>query len=287
MSLLRTRTPLKALLGYQLRFLRLWILRGFRARRILFYPEYPHKKTALFKICREAGFHITTRPDRSCDLAIAWENVTWRQAYPELDRIAAYQRVLNLACRDISKSHLGEVFDRVFGYPLCVDPTTFDGECVKKDDRNASKSGEIIRGPIGEREEGFAYHKLVRSDRDDGLLEEIRVPVIDAEIPMVFIKHKAAGDRFRTSWLDVTEVAPEEVFSEEEISLIGEFCRAFDLDYGEIDVLRDIDDGRIYIVDANNTPWGPPRDLPERHRRDVIRRQTALFTERFLDQGRG
>jgi hypothetical protein len=283
MSFLRTRTPLKALLGYRLRFLRLWILRGFRTRRILFYPEYPHKKTVLFKICREAGYHITTRPDRPCDLAIAWENVTWRKEYPELDRIAEHQRVLNLTCRDISKSHLGEVFDRIFGYPLTVDPTTFAGECVKKNDRNASKSGEIVHCPIGEREEGFAYHKLVRSDCGDGLLEEIRVPVIDAEIPMVFIKHKAADDRFRTNWLDVTEMVTEEVFSEEEITLIGDFCRAFDLDYGEIDVLRDIGDGRIYIVDANSTPWGPPRDMPERHRRDIVRRQTVLFARRFLD----
>lgn len=287
MSLFRTRTPLKALLGYRLRFLMLWVRNGFTARRILFYPEYPHKKTTLFKICREAGFHITTRSDRAFDLAIAWENTTWRGKHPELDRIAGAQRVLNLSCRDISKSHLGEVFDRVFGYPLSVDPTTFEGECARKDDRNASKSGEIIRCPIEKREEGFAYHRLVRTDTGDGLLEEIRVPVIDGVIPMVFVKHKAAADRFRTSWLDVTELRPDEVFTAEEISLIGDFCRVFDLDCGEIDVLRDIDDGRIYIVDANNTPWGPPRNLSERHRRDVIRRQTALFIERFLDPGQG
>ncbi len=230
MSLLRTRTPLKALIGYRSRFIRLWIRNGFRARTILCYPEYPHKKTVLFKICREAGFNISTRPDRPCDLAIAWENVTWRDEYPELDRIAAGEKVLNHACRDISKSHLGEVFDRVFGYPLTVDPTTHEGECAKKNDRNANKSGEIVHCPLEQREEGFAYHRLVRSDCGDGLLEEIRVPVIDALIPMVFIKHKAAEDRFRSNWLDVTEKEAQDVFSDEEIEKIGEFCRAFGLD---------------------------------------------------------
>ncbi len=283
MSLFRARTPLKALIGYRSRFVRLWIRNGFRARTILFHPEYPHKKTILFKICREAGFNISTRPDRPFDLAIAWENVTWRDMNPDLDRIAAGERVLNLHCRDISKSHLGEVFDRVFGYPLTLDPTAHTGECAKKNDRNASKSGEIVHCPVEAREEGFAYHRLVRSDCGDGLLEEIRVPVIDGLIPMVFIKHKAADDRFRTNWLDVTELEAREVFSEPEIEKIGEFCRAFDLDYGELDVLRDVDDGRIYIVDANNTPWGPPRILPERHRRDIVRRQTALFIQSFME----
>ncbi|MFC1530404.1 hypothetical protein ACFL6R_06785 [Gemmatimonadota bacterium] len=283
MSLLRARTPLKALIGYRLRFVLLWIRNGFRARTILCYPGYPHKKTVLFKICREAGFNISTRSDRPFDLAIAWENVTWRDEYPELERIGIRSKVLNLNCRDISKSRLGEVFDRVFGYPLTVNPTTHEGDCAKKNDRNASKSGEIVHCPIAQREEGFAYHRLVRSDCGDGLLEEIRVPVIDGLIPMVFIKHKSADDRFRTNWLDVTEKTAQEVFSEAELEKIGEFCRAFGLDYGEIDVLRDVDDGRIYIVDANNTPWGPPRILPERHRRDIVRRQAALFIRSFLE----
>jgi hypothetical protein len=33
------------------------------------------------------------------------------------------------------------------------------------------------------------------------------------------------------------------------------------LDFGELDILRDNDDGRIYIVDVNNTPSGPRRGV--------------------------
>ena len=35
------------------------------------------------------------------------------------------------------------------------------------------------------------------------------------------------------------------------------------IDYGELDILRDNNDGRIYIVDANNTPSGPPNGLTD------------------------
>lgn len=31
------------------------------------------------------------------------------------------------------------------------------------------------------------------------------------------------------------------------------------LDYGELDILRNNLDGRIYVVDVNKTLWGPPQ----------------------------
>ena len=39
-------------------------------------------------------------------------------------------------------------------------------------------------------------------------------------------------------------------------------ARKLGIDYGEFDVLRD-KDRRIYVVDANNTPYGPPNELSE------------------------
>ncbi len=36
-----------------------------------------------------------------------------------------------------------------------------------------------------------------------------------------------------------------------------EFTQSIGLDFGELDVLRDIGDGRLYIVDAANTPHSP------------------------------
>jgi hypothetical protein len=33
------------------------------------------------------------------------------------------------------------------------------------------------------------------------------------------------------------------------------------LDYGEVDVVRDAGDKRIYVLDLNKTPLGPPNGL--------------------------
>ncbi len=46
--------------------------------------------------------------------------------------------------------------------------------------------------------------------------------------------------------------------SGQEISNLLQFCQLMGMDYGELDVLRDRQDGRIYVVDANSTPLPPP-----------------------------
>jgi len=65
------------------------------------------------------------------------------------------------------------------------------------------------------------------------------------------------------------------VLTSEEAFLCREFFRQIGLDYGEIDVLRDGIGGKIYIVDANNTPAGPTKSLPKDQRRRAI----ALYGE--------
>jgi phage terminase large subunit-like protein len=53
-------------------------------------------------------------------------------------------------------------------------------------------------------------------------------------------------------------VKPADVFSETEIALIRRFTQELKMDWGGVDVLRNRQDGRIYIVDANKTDMGPP-----------------------------
>jgi len=282
-SLLRTRIPLKVLFGYRFRYLLRLIGNGFRSRTILFYPGYPSHKTLIFKICRTRGYNITTDLHRSCDLAFAWENTTWRPEYPELRDTAAHVRVLNRECRDISKSHLADVFAQVFGYPLALDPTVHEGKCVEKADRNATKSGQVVTCPLPAPEPECCYQRLINNVTEEGLLEELRIPVIGGRIPLLFFKHKPQENRFFSGWLTVAVREPDDLLTDVEQEQIGEFCRRFGLDWGEIDVLRDFDDGRIYIVDANNTPWGPSRDLPESERRALVRRLAQVFEETFLE----
>lgn len=234
-------------------------------------------------MCKHLGYNITLKLNMKTDLAFAWENTTFRQDYPELREISEATRVLNIDCRDVGKRHLGKIFKECFGYSLDVNPLTHNGQCVQKSNLNASKSGVIVDCPIAEVDDGCAYQKLVNTEIEESVLAEIRVPVINQEIPHVYVKHKSTENRFGSIWSAVTVTETEEVFSEDEIKKIARFCGAYGLDFGEIDVLRDVDDGRIYIVDANNTPWGPPRDLPEREIRAVTRRLADLFRISFID----
>jgi hypothetical protein len=55
-----------------------------------------------------------------------------------------------------------------------------------------------------------------------------------------------------------------------------------DLDYGELDLLRDRGDGRIYVVDVNSTPWGPPNHISEDQSRIAVARMASAFRQAFL-----
>ena len=61
------------------------------------------------------------------------------------------------------------------------------------------------------------------------------------------------------------------------------FCRAFDLDYGGLDIMRDKVDGRIYIVDVNYTPFGPPVELSVADRATALGRLAVLFQKTYID----
>jgi hypothetical protein len=58
----------------------------------------------------------------------------------------------------------------------------------------------------------------------------------------------------------------------------------------ELDVLRDADDGRIYVVDTNPTPWGPPEKLDKSSQKEAIERMAdrlkkTIHQARIVGQG--
>ena len=55
------------------------------------------------------------------------------------------------------------------------------------------------------------------------------------------------------------------------------------LEYGELDILRDLDNKKIYIVDVNNTPFGPPANISAAQGKEAIRILAEAFEEAFLD----
>jgi len=54
------------------------------------------------------------------------------------------------------------------------------------------------------------------------------------------------------------------------------------LDYGELDVLRDNDNGKIYIVDVSNTPWGPPNNISNKEGKIALIKLADTFRKGFL-----
>jgi hypothetical protein len=73
------------------------------------------------------------------------------------------------------------------------------------------------------------------------------------------------------------------IFTADEATMLRAVAHSLRLEYGELDVLRDRDDGQVYVVDANPTPWGPPRPLSAHDEAAAMQRMSAAF-ERFVKQ---
>jgi hypothetical protein len=126
------------------------------------------------------------------------------------------------------------------------------------------------------------YQKILNNKINDDLVLDLRTPVMKGKIPFIYLKFKKIKDRF-TNDLYKSEIAgTDEYFTEDETRKISEFCKRIGLDYGELDVLRNKDDGKIYIVDVNYTPWGPPSKLSEEENRIAVIRISEIFKEIYF-----
>lgn len=165
------------------------------------------------------------------------------------------QKSVNAHIIDISKNNVGRIFEDIFGYSLTIDPLAYNGPVVQKSDSNGTHDGIIVDCPLAPSEivDTCAYQKLIDSTFNDHHSEDLRAAICFNEIPIVFHKYKYIEKRFGMEYARVDVRAAEDVFSNDEISHITQFCKAIGLDFGAIDVMRDKHDGRIYIVDVNKT----------------------------------
>jgi len=252
-----------------------------RRRTILFRPEMPDYRHVIYKICLVLGYRVTTEPEGDFDIAVRWHDTTFSLDDPLLPGLASPQRVLNRSCRDISKTRVSRIFGEVFGYDLTVAPRTHTGKAVRKSDLNARHDGKIIDCPCGE-ESGYVYQRLINNQGGDGLIQDIRVPVLGNRIPFVYLKYRPVGKRFSNANSRVDVASTADLLSRDETDRILRFCAKIGLDYGELDVLRDRDDGRLFIVDVNPTPWGPPNHISPTHAHTAVSTLARTFFEAFL-----
>lgn len=266
----------------------------FKRKIILFYPDKPVPLHILYKMLFFLGYRSTTDPRSKWDLAIKWANsydgnpfLPKRASVLEgVGKDSGHLPFLNLEAESISKDHIGQIFNEVFGYPVAVDPTIFTGECVAKSNWNALHQGRIIECPIQCREPDVNYQRIIDNEVAGGLVEDFRVPIIGSQIPFVYRKYRSIENRFidrkhTASGANLDEV--ENVFLKDETSMLKEFSKRLGLDYCEMDVLRDKKTGEIYVVDVNNTPSGPPLSLSTMEEKISILRLARTFEKEFLN----
>lgn len=253
-----------------------------RGKRLLAHPHYPSRGATIFRIARLLGLEITNEPRGQFDLAIYWEYATHRQEWEVVESISDCQ-VINLNSRNIAKDFLDQSHQAVFGYGTAVDPLTHSGALVAKSTKNAVHDGRLLMGPLTSREEGLWYQRLVDSSQNESEVMDLRVPVIGNVIPHLYCAYRKKDARFVNVPYRVTLATDvNQWLSENEQALIVQLSHQLGIDFGEMDVLRDAHNKRIYVVDANNTPQGPPKHLSNAEKKLAMQSLAASFSKAYL-----
>ena len=258
-------------------------LRGFWARltkragpRIWFTPHRPRPWYIVWAAVVWGGMRFARSPEQA-DAAFYFEDRT--VAVPPPPRHA---RALNFGCDDVSKSAVARVMEEAFGYPLAIDPLTFEGEAVEKGEGNGVHDGRLVQCPR-QPAPGKAYQRVIKTEGDDGWAYDLRTACVGGRPVVVFVKQKPASARFSIQNTSVVVKAPEEVYSAAEVAQLQGFCAAMRLDWGGLDVLREHASGRLYVVDVNKTDTGPAVVLSWRDRA----RATQTLSEALRKQVSG
>lgn len=154
-----------------------------------------------------------------------------------------------------------------------------------KSNWNGLHVGKILECPTPIPESEYVYEKLINNETGDGFVEDIRVPIFRDIIPFVYIKQRGLDDRLvdrKHTAKRVTLCEVSAYLSAQEIQKTLEFCEALGVEYGEIDVLRNRDDGKIYIVDVNTNPAGPPEPISFDDSKTAIVRLANAFEKTFM-----
>lgn len=257
-----------------------------RHRTMLVYPHFPSRGSTIYKLAGHLQFNVTNRLSRQYELAIYWEYLTFREEYRECEALAekGHIRVINLHSRNIGKKYIDQMFRDVFGYSISIDPLSFNGECVRKSDINAKHDGTIIQCPIDHAEEGCVYQKLLDNSWGDYSVVDFRLIVIKTVLPYLFLKFRKRSVRFKNISENPRLALTSKFLRPEEIENINLFVQHIQLEYGELDVLRDNGDGKIYIVDVNNTPQGPPKHTKRSDNKKIFRIMKEAFVTNFLSE---
>lgn len=268
-------------IGFQFREIINFFLNGFKRKTLLVYPDFPSSKTVIRKLCRALNINLTNKLNRRFNWALYYEDETFRKKYASLETLNNL-KVVNLYSRDISKLHVDKIHQEVFGYNTQVDPLAYQGKGVKKSDINARHDGQVLDFPLAEKEGNCIYQKLINNQVNEEEVLDMRIPVINYKIPLLYLKYRKVTERFVNSTTRTYLVEIDEQLTRKEQEQVIDFARKMNLEYGEFDILRDLDDKKIYIVDVNNTPFGPPSNISDTEGKKAIKILALAFRDAFL-----
>lgn len=252
-----------------------------RKIRLLCFPHYPSTGATIFRVAKKLGIEVTNLPTGQFDLAIYWEYATIRSEWQVLESVKNLQ-VLNLHSRNISKSFVDQMHLKAFGYNAEINPGSFNGKAVRKSDTNAVHDGQIVQCPIAS-EPGFFYMKLIDSSVSSLEVMDMRIPIIGKTIPHLYRAYRSTEHRFVNVPPRVElEFDVDKWISHIEKSKLLELAELLGMDYCEFDTLRD-SDGKLYVVDANNTPQGPPKNLTKREKKLAVHSLANAFHRAFIE----
>lgn len=237
-----------------------------------FAPEVPNANYLISSICRILNAKKVPYTGGQYDAVFHWHDVT--------DQGDGDPTRINGRCRTIAKQAVAEAFEQAFGYGLSVDPATFTGRAVMKSDANGMHDGQIIECPVDPFED-YVYQRLI--DNSIGMsVEDLRTTVIGGEISLVLKKQRYAYERFQNVEHSVSLVEVDDVLSSCEQEALIRLAKTLGLDIGDFDVLRDNSSGKIFVVDAAKTPFGPPIKLAHDEKVQAVERLAASFERQFL-----
>lgn len=181
--------------------------------------------------------------------------------------------ILNKQCVDIRKQTLERHHVTAFGYGMQVNPLTHEGFLVIKSDTNAQHDGRIVQGPLpqGTVQDTHVYQRVIRNQDHTLRWLDLRVVWINGVLPHLYLKFKHEDERFTNLTAAVKLAEVSDWLTPGEIEHISSLMELHQTEAAELDVLRDADDGRIYVVDINPTPWGPPEQLDRTQAQTAIR----------------
>lgn len=250
---------------------------GHKRPTIAFYPDKPRPWYFIWPVVHASGAKLSSDVSQA-DIVFQFDDATLTRNNAPPTKPGA--TLVNFNCDDVSKSRVAEAFAKVSGYDLKVDPRVYAGPMVEKSELNAAHDGRIIEGPM-EPLPGKTYQRLIDNEIEGGLVEDLRCCIVGGEPAIAFRKRRPLARRFLNENAQVELDTPRNCYTADEIRVITDFAQEIGLDWGGIDVLRDRETGKIFIVDANKTDMGPPIALKLGFKLQATRKMARAFAAKF------